>query len=146
MLSRTGNRHTVQKFKEIKIQCPQKLVRCAFIGRELTPCVESLLCLTENFINALRCIELFVHLRCIALIGKCKLILEVNKLVINRRCGKHQHLGFYTCANDFVEQFQVTVFFCILAGHLTAVTEVVTFINDNKVVVAPIQAVKVNSV
>ena len=85
-------------------------------------------------------------MRNIALISECKLIFKVNKSVVDRCCRKHQHLRFHTGTNNPIEQFQITVFLCILAGHLAAVAEVVALINDNKVIVAPIQAVKINSV
>ena len=53
----------------------------ARVSGVFAPCVESLLRLTEDFINAFCCIELFVHLRSVALIGKCKLILEFVALI-----------------------------------------------------------------
>ena len=104
------------------------------------------MCLTKDFINAFGRIELFAHLRSIALIGERKLIFKVDKLVVDWRCREHQHLRFHTSANNLVEQFQIAVFLCVLAGHLAAVTEVVALINDNKIIVAPIQAIKVNSI
>ena len=85
-------------------------------------------------------------MRNIALISECKLIFKVNKSVVDRCCRKHKHLRFHTGTNNPIEQFQITVFLCILAGHLAAVAEVVALINNNKVIVAPIQAVKINSV
>ena len=85
-------------------------------------------------------------MRSITLVGERKLIFEVNKLVIDRRCGKHQYLRFHTGTNDFVQKLQIAVFFCVLAGHLAAVAEIMTFINDNKIIVSPVQAIKINTV
>lgn len=86
MLSGTCNGHAVQQLKEIKIQIPQKLVCCALLIWKLAPYIERLLRLPENFIDALGGTELLIHLCGIAFISKRKLIFQINKFVIDRRC------------------------------------------------------------
>ena len=102
MLSGSGDRYAVQQLKKVKIQRPQKSVRRAFFCRKAAPHIERLLCLTEDFVDALCRIELFIDLLGVALIGKRKLIFQVDKFVVYRGRGKHQNFCPNAGANDFI--------------------------------------------
>ena len=107
--------------------------------------IECLLSLTEDFVNRFPCIQFFVDKFRIPLIGDGKLVFKVSKAVVDRRCGQHQYLGTDTCADHFIHQFYVTVLLGVGMGT-GAVAEVVGLVNDNKVVIAPVQPVKIKSI
>ena len=102
--------------------------------------------LPKNFIDALGCTELLIHLRGITFISKRKLIFQVNKFVIDRCSRKHQDLGFHAGTDDPVHQLQITVFPCIFPRHFPAIAEIMALINYHKIVISPIQTVQVNTV
>jgi hypothetical protein len=60
VLSGAGNRHAIEDFKEIEIQCPKQRVRRSCFRIELAPCIEGFLRLTEYLINRLFGIELLI--------------------------------------------------------------------------------------
>ena len=105
VLSGTGNRYAVQQLKEVKVQCFQQSVRGAMISGELAPRIEGGLRLTEDFVNALGGVKLFVDLCSVSLIGKGKLVFQVDKFVVDRRCGEHQHFCPNSGTDHSVEQF-----------------------------------------
>ena len=87
MLTRPGNGHAVQQFKEIEIQSTQKCIRCTLFLIQLTPRIEGLLRLLEDIFKAFCRIQSFVQSFGISFIGYGKLILQINKSVVDRRCG-----------------------------------------------------------
>lgn len=70
MFAGSGNRHTVQKLEEIKVQCPQQCIRCSLFCGQFAPSVIRLLSLTEDFVDALACCKFLVDLLRITLISK----------------------------------------------------------------------------
>ena len=146
MLPGTGNRHAVQQFKKVEIQRLKQRLSSTFFNGELNPSIERFLRLTEDFVDPLRRSQLFIDLRGIAFISKSKLIFQINELVVDRRGGKHQDFCPYACPNHFIEQFQIAVFFCRFAGYFAAVAEIMAFVNHDEVIIAPIQALKVNAI
>ena len=137
MLSGSGNGYAIQNFKEVKIKGTEQRIGGAFLYRKFAPGVERLLSLLKNILNGLLGIQLGIDVFGVAFIGNRKLIFQINKTVINRSSRKHQHLGFYTGADDSFHQFHVAVLHGV-AVRTDTVSEVVTFIDDNQVVVAPI--------
>ena len=55
-----GNGHTVQQFKEIKVQSTEQGIGGACIWVEFAPCIECSLSLPKNLINGFLSIQLFV--------------------------------------------------------------------------------------
>ena len=112
--------------------------------------VECGLCLTENIVNGVLSFEKSVDVRGVALVGESKLILQVIKAVVDRRCRQHQYFGFDTGSNHFVHQLEITVLAWVLVvlvgSYFATVAEVVAFINNHEVVVAPVNSFKVCSV
>ena len=115
VLARTGDGHAIQQLEEIKVQSPQQCIRCALFGGKFAPSVIRFLRLTKNLINALGCCKFLIDLLWITLIGKRELIFQVNEFVVDRSSGEHQHLRPHTRPDDLIEQFQITVFLCVLA-------------------------------
>ena len=110
MLSGAGNRHAVQKLKEIKIEHLEQRVRRALFRLQIAPFIESALCLTEDFINGFFRIQLlFEHFR-VALVGQRKLIAQIEESIIDWRRRKHQHFRLYPGAYDLAHQKLVAVF------------------------------------
>lgn len=63
MLSGSGNSNTVQYFKEVEIKHTEQVVGRSIAGLPFTPCVERLLCVSENIINCVRSFQLAVEQR-----------------------------------------------------------------------------------
>ena len=110
VLSGAGNRHAVQKLKEIKIEHLEQRVRRALFRLQVAPFVESALCLTEDFINGFLRIQLLFEYFRVTLVGQCKLIAQIEKSIVDRRCRKHQHLRLYARAYDLAHQNLVAIF------------------------------------
>ena len=144
MPAAAGNSHAIQHLEEIKIEGFEQSVRGAFLSRQLAPCIECTLGAAENFIDGVRGIQLFIDLRSIAFISKSQLITQIIETVINGRRRKHQHLGAHAGTNNTVQQAKISVFMFVFARNFTTVAEVVRFVDNNKIIVAPIQPGKVN--
>ena len=86
MLSGAGNRHAVQKLKEIKIEHPEQGIRRALFRLQITPFIESTLCLTEDFVNGFFRIQLLFEYFRVTLVGQCKLIAQIEESIIDWRC------------------------------------------------------------
>ena len=123
MLTRPGNRHTVQQFKEIKIQSAQQCIRRALLLIQLTPRIEGFLRLLEDILKALCRIQPFIQNFRISLIGYGKLILQIHKAVVDRCRGKHQNLCLDPGADYLFHQLLIAVLLRIAVGA-DSVTEV----------------------
>ena len=75
MLSGTCNGYRIQNLKEVKIQHPQKILRCSICGVPFTPSIECSLGILENLINIFCCVQFIINQVCIAFVGKSKLVL-----------------------------------------------------------------------
>ena len=150
MLTRASNRHRVEHFKEIKTEAVEQCFCGSLLGWKFTPVIECSLCLTENIVNGVLCFEKSVDVRYVALVSESKLILQVIKAVVDRSSRQHQDFCLDSCSNHFVHQLEITVLAWVLVvlvgSDLTAVAEVVAFIDNYEVVVAPVDAFKVCSV
>ena len=109
--------------------------------------VEGSLCLAENIVNGVFGFEKSVDVRGIALVGESKLILQVIKAVVDRRCRQHQYLCLDSGSNHFVHQLEITVLarvlIVLIGSYFATIAEVVAFIYNHEVVVAPVDAFKV---
>ena len=150
MLTRASNRYGVEHFKEIKTKAVEQCLSGTLLGRKFAPVVESSLCLAENIVNGVLGFEKSVDVRHIAFVGESKLILQVIKAVVDGGSRQHQYFGFDTGSNHFVHQLEITVLTWILVvlvgSDFASVAEVMAFINNHEVVVAPVDAFKVCSV
>ena len=90
-------------------------------------------------------------------VSQLQLVLQVAKTIVDRSCTEHQHFGLYAGTNHPVHQSLIAVFFLLLTIfddvqfvivfiYISAITEVVAFVYDNKVVIAPVYPLKVNTV
>ena len=106
--------------------------------------------IAEYLIDAAFCIKQFVNLLTLSLISKGDLILQVVETVVHRCGRKHKHFCLHPFTNNLIHQLQVTVFtgiLIVLVGrYLTTITEVVAFVDNHKVIIAPVDVVKVKSI
>ena len=134
--------HTVQQFKEVKVEPGQQVLRCPFWLRQLAPCVIYLLRLTKNGIDIRLDIQLLIEVIRIALISQRKLIPQIVKAVIDRGGGEHQDFGLNTGFYDSVHQPHIAVFFfTATAVCAISVSEIMAFVDDNQIVIPPVDAV-----
>ena len=102
--------------------------------------------LTEYFINRFCRVQLAVHQADLTLISKRQLVAKVVKAVVDRCSREHQYLCFHACAHHFIQQLEVSVLLLIFAGDFATVAEVVTFVNNYQIVVAPVQAIEIQTI
>ena len=139
MLPGPGDGDAVQHFKEVKIQHPQKVFGGALGLRFAAPDVERLLRLPEYLFDGTAGVQLVVNERDVPLIGQRQLIAQIGESVVHRRRRQHQHLRFDTLTDHLIQQAQVTVlFFVVRAAKLAAVAEIVRLVNDDKIIVGPV--------
>ncbi len=141
-----GDGDGIQNLEEVEAEHSEKAVRSALFAGKLCPDVIGFLRLTEDVVNGRLRIEKVIHTADIAFIGQLELVLEVVEAVIYRRGGEHQDLSLDSSTDDLVHQAEIAVFtriFVIIApGKLAAVAEVVGFVNDHEVEVAPVDFVE----
>ena len=145
MFTGAGNGHAVQQLKKVKIQCAQQRICGSFLLRQFAPCIERLLRLLENILHVFGCIQPLIKELRVPLIGKGKLVLQINKTVVDWRCREHQNFGFYSGTDHLIHQTLITVILR-LAVRTNTVAEVVRFINHHKIIVAPVQAIQVKAI
>ena len=142
MLSGTRNGYAIQYFKEVKIKLGKKIGGGTLFLRQFTPCVIYFLCLPENRIDIRLDIQLFVKFRRIAFIGKSQLITKIVEAVINWGCGKHKYLCLDTWFDDSVHQTHIAIlFFATFTVGTIAISEVMAFIYDDKVIISPVDSI-----
>ena len=107
---------------------------------QLAPRIEGLLRLLEDVFKALRGIQPFVQVLGVALIGNGKLILQIHKTVIDRRGGEHQDFRLDAGADNLFHQLLIAVLLRV-AVRADTVAEVMGFVNDDQVIVAPVETV-----
>ena len=150
MFSGASYSNAVENFKEIKAQRVEQSFGCALAVGQVRPAVESSLCLTEDVVNSRCCVEQRIDLVRLSLISECELIFEVIKTVVDRRSRQHKHFCFNAGADNTVEQLEIAVLARILVvligGDFTTVAEVMAFVNNHKVEVAPVDTFKVITV
>ena len=83
--------------------------------------------------------ELLAECFRIAFVGQGKLVSQVGEAVVDRRRREHQHLGLDALPDDRVHQLLIAGL-AVLEGVVVA--EVVRLVDDDEVVVAPVDAVE----
>ena len=98
---------------------------------------------TEDFFDGSLHVEFVVDQTLVTLVGQLQLVLQVIEAIVDWCGTQHQHLRTHTSPNHLVHQAQIAVFAWVLVilirGHLATIAEVVALVNDNQVVVAPVQ-------
>ena len=145
MLSGSCNRYTIQNFKEIKIQSSQKSICGSIFRIQFAPCIKCLLSLPEDILQRFTCIKFAVKILSIAFICNCQLVSQIHKSIINRCSRKHQDFRLNAWTDYFIHQFHISIFHSV--GMCTStITEIVWFVDNNQIIIAPIQPIQVKSV
>jgi len=141
MFAGTGDGDTVQEGEEIELQQLQQVFRRPLLALILAPFIEGRLGTAEDDIHRFSCIELVVDEGGIALIGQLELVPEVGEPVVHRCGGEHQDTGFHSFADDVVQQLEVAVLSSVIAGTrvITAISEVMALVDDDEIIIAPIE-------
>ena len=147
MFPGTSYGDTVQDFKKVEIQHLKQIFGCPICRFPFAPCVKGSLSIPENFVYRARSVQFFINEIRIAFIRQRQLVLQIIGSVIDWRCRKHQHLCFDTLSNHFIKQCKVTIFFfVILTECLSSIAEIMGLINDNQIIIAPVQSAQICSV
>ena len=88
-------------------------------------------------------------------VGQLQLVLEVVEAVVDRSGRKHQYLGLDTCTDNLLHQLLIAVFLAwlilfnfviqILVIHIATITEIMALVDDNQIVVSPVDAFEVDT-
>ena len=78
-------------------------------------------------------------------ISELELVSQIAESIVDRSCREHKHLGVYAGADHMLQQYLIAVQLIIFTTF-AAVSEVVTFINNQQVIVAPVQAAQIDSI
>ena len=115
-------------------------------------CPGIVLCLSraEDVLDGAIDIQLIVYEFLPALVSQLQLIFQVVEAIVDW-CGReHQDFGPHAGADDLVHQSQVTVLawvrVLLVCRYLPAVAEVMTLVDDDEIIVAPIQQREVEAV
>ena len=65
-----------------------------------------------------------------------KLILQVHKTIVDRRCGEHQNFRLYTGTDDLFHQLLIAVFLRVAVCSDT-IAEIMRLIDDDEIIVSP---------
>ena len=144
VLAGTGDGDAVEQLEEFEVEGLEDGIRRAFFGRQLAPTGEGSLGLAENFLDTVAGVELGAEFFGFAFVGEGELVFEIGEAVVHRRGGKHQDLGLHAGADDLVHEPFVTRFPHFLAGRVVA--EVVGFVDDDEVEVAPVDLFEIGAV
>ena len=135
---------SIEHLEEVERKHIQQSVCCAFLRVvDMCPGIVLCLCGTEYILDGAIHIQFVVDEALVALVSKLQLVLQVVETVVHRSCTEHQDLRTHTGTNHLVHQTQVAILtrvgILFVSSHLASVTEVMTFVYDDKVVVAPVQ-------
>ena len=120
MLAGTGNRHAVEQFKKLKIQGFQNGLWSAFLCRKFAPACECPLCLAKYFFDTVAGLEFGGEVFRFPLISERKLVTQVRKSIVYRRCRQHENFCFHASAYDLVHEALITGLALLFAGGVVA--------------------------
>ena len=134
VLAGTGDGEQVEHLEVVKIERFEKALSGSLLGIEPQPGIEPCLGLAKGLLDTRDAVV--VEGVVLALGDERNLILQVVHAAVDGRGGEHQHLRLDAGLDDLPHEPGVTGQ-AVLARRV--VSEVVRFIDDNQVVVAPVQ-------
>ena len=142
MLAAARDGNAVQNNGKIDVELIQQIFRLALFGRLFAPCVEHPLRVAENRLHISAEFKFFAHFGIVAAISEQELVFQVVVAVIDGRCRKHQNFCFDAVLHDALHQKVVTGI--AVAPHRVVVAEIVAFVDDDQIVIAPIYRGKIH--
>ena len=149
MASATGNGDSVKHLEEVKAECVEEFLCGALFWLKASPCSVGLTGFSEDAVDSFTGAQELVYIRGFSFVCKLELVLKINEAVVYRSCREHQDFGFDSRPDNTIHQLCVTVFlqvFVLVRSETTSVAEIVGFVNDYKVVVAPIDILEIETV
>ena len=149
MASATGNGDSVKHLEEVKAECVEELLSGALFWLKASPCSVGLTGFSEDAVDSFAGAQELVYILGFSFVCKLKLVLKINEAVVYRSCREHQDFGFDSSPDNTIHQLCVTVFlqvFVLVRSETTAVAEIVGFVYDYEVVVAPIDVLEIETV
>ena len=149
MASATGNGDSVEHLEEVKAECAEEFFCGALFWLKASPCSVGLISFSEDAVDSFTGAQEFVYILGFSFVCKLELVLKINEAVVYRSCREHQDLGFDSRPDNTIHQLCVTVFlqvFVLVRSETTSVAEIVGFVNDYEVVVAPIDVLEIETV
>ena len=128
----------------------QPLRRALFWVVDMCPGIVLCLSRAEDVLDGAIDIQLVIDEFLPALVSQLQLIFQVVEAIVDRGSREHQDFGPHAGADDLVHQSQVAVLAWVLVllvrSYLPAVAEVMTLVNDDEIIVAPVQQREVKAV
>ena len=92
-----------------------------------------------------------VNILCTTFVCQLKLVLQIVKSVVDRSSTKHQHFCFDTRTYYLIHKALIAVLFfrtlfLVIFVYIATITEIVTLVNHNEVIVAPIDMLQIQSI
>ena len=140
-----GDGDAVEQAEEVEAQTTQQGLCRARFRRLFAPVTIGTLHLREDFPYARLGREFPVYIRGVPLVGQRELVLEVAETVVDRRRREHEHLRLDAALHDVVQETQVAVLPAAV-DVAVAVAEVVRLVDDDEVVVLPVETREVDAV
>ena len=147
VLARAGDGQFVQQFEKRGTQFFQQVFGFALAGLFLRPDGERLLRGGERVLQAADA-DGILECGVLAFGEEVNLVAQVAQVVVDRRGGEQEDFGFDAALDDVVHQPLVAAladevaFLVALAGGVVA--EVVRFVNDDEIEVAPVESREVD--
>lgn len=145
VLAGAGDGHTVEQLEELEVESVHDCGRRPFRRGQILPIVEGTLRPPERLFDALTATELVRQATRVAPTGERELVLQVQEAVVHRGCRQHQHLGLDTCPDHLVHQCAVARVGLTLCGGRVVVAKVVALVDDDEIVVAPVDLIERHS-
>ena len=139
VLARPGDRDTVEQFEEVEIELGQDCFGSPLFRGQFRPAIERGLGSAEDFFNAGCGVQLLGKNVRLTFIGEGQLVAQVIEAVVDRGRRQHEDFGFDPGPDDLVHQLLITGFL-LLEGVI--VPEIVGFVDDDEVVIAPVYPVQ----
>ena len=143
MLAGTGNRDAVQQFEEVEIERVQNRLAVRSSGGSFDQLLNAAWALRNISSMLVLVFSFSIRISDCTFIGQGQLVAQIVETVVDGGGRQHQHLGFDAGPDDLVHQFLVTGFL-LLEGVVVA--EIMRFIDDDQIVIAPVHPVQRNAV
>ena len=129
----------IEDTEEIEVEHVHQTFGVAFLRFEFRPDTVSLLRVAEHHIDIGGKPEPPGPFIAFVAVAQFELVLQIAETIVHRGGGEHKHLCRHAGMDDLVEELLVSVFFVVgLDGAVCAIAEVVRLIDDDEIIVAPV--------
>ena len=104
--------------------------------------VEHRLGIAEDFFHSSTRAQLLSEIFRVAFVSQGELVAQIIEAIVDRGGGEHEHLGFNALANNLIHQLLIAGFSVF---NRIVVSEIVRFVNDDQIIIAPVDTVQGNT-